>query len=131
MSSYRWRSMGSDLTYYANAWPAYDSPCVACGTGCRPIDRFCSQCGQADPLGPRDETPFLFDDELATSATIIAEDSDEMRPDATIVGASPSPPAVQGSGDDIENGATAISHANIPLRSRKRTAEAVAALERA
>ena len=50
--------MGSDLTYYANAWPGYDNPCVACGAGCRAIDRYCSQCGKADPLGP-ELRPFL------------------------------------------------------------------------
>src|SRR5205823_3618498 len=60
--------MGSDLTYHANAWPGYDNPCVACGAGCRAIDRFCSQCGQPDPLGPREE-PSYDDDELARPQT--------------------------------------------------------------
>jgi serine/threonine protein kinase len=78
--------MGSDLTYHANAWPGYDNPCVACGAACRAIDRFCSQCGHPDPLGPREPLRLPFeDDDLATSDTIVSTDPDEMRPDATML----------------------------------------------
>ena len=38
------RSMDSDLP--AEPWPGWDLACVACGAGCRAIDRFCSQCGR-------------------------------------------------------------------------------------
>ena len=31
-------------------WPGYDLACPACGSGCRPIDRFCSQCAQPLPF---------------------------------------------------------------------------------
>jgi serine/threonine protein kinase len=112
--------MGSDLTYYANAWPGYDNPCVACGAGCRAIDRFCSQCGKEDPLGPRDDPPYLFDDELATSDTVIAGDADELRPDATMVSTAETDP---------DASATAISGPPTARRSR-RAGEAAATLER-
>jgi len=87
--------MGSDLTYYANAWPGYDNPCVACGAGCRAIDRFCSQCGRPDPLGAlEDSSPVV--DELSVSPTIIASDVDELRPDATMLSFEQSQTAISG-----------------------------------
>ena len=107
--------MGSDLTYHANAWPGYDNPCVACGAGCRAIDRFCSQCGQPDPLGPREE-PSYDDDELARSPTVVAMDADELRPDATNL--------------QLEQAATAISGPQTTTRARGRNTEAALALER-
>jgi serine/threonine protein kinase len=111
--------MGSDLTYYANAWPGYDNPCVACGAACRAIDRFCSQCGHPDPLGPREPIRLPFEeDDLATSDTIVSTDPDEMRPDATMLSM---PPA----GGDV-----AGTEMRTPGRTGKRTREAQAALER-
>jgi serine/threonine protein kinase len=106
--------MGSDLTYYANAWPGYDNPCIWCGAGCRVIDRFCSQCGRADPIGlrePGDEP--IENDDLSQSPTIISSDTDQMSPDATIVGAMPPDRAPTN-----------------PGRKRRRNTEAAAALER-
>lgn len=41
--------------------------CVACGNACRPIDRFCSQCGERDPLRlhGEDATPGRHGDRTA------------------------------------------------------------------
>jgi serine/threonine protein kinase len=110
--------MGSDLTYHANPWPGYENPCIACGAGCRAIDRFCSQCGHADPLGPRELIRLPFeDDDLATSDTIVSTDPDEMRRDATMLPKTPA--AEDGIGTEMRT----------PGRG-KRTKETQAALER-
>lgn len=87
--------MDNDLTYVANPWPGWDIPCHACGAGCRAVDRFCSQCGVADPTGrlAAGSNPSLLDLEL-TAPTIVAGDADEMRSDATMLGA---PPPTEGS----------------------------------
>ena len=37
-----------------SSWPGYDLICVDCGAACRPIDKFCSQCGRRDPAGAQD-----------------------------------------------------------------------------
>jgi serine/threonine protein kinase len=111
--------MGSDLTYYANAWPGFDNPCKTCGAGCRAIDRYCSQCGQRDPLGPREEEVASVDDELAKSPTIIAGDTDELRPDATMLSFEQSPTAI-----------SARPKPTIRPGPSRRTAEAQAQLER-
>jgi serine/threonine protein kinase len=75
--------MDNDLTYVANQWPGWDIPCHACGAGCRAVDRFCSQCGIADPTGrfASASDPSLLDPDL-TAPTLIAGDADEMRSDA-------------------------------------------------
>jgi serine/threonine protein kinase len=88
--------MDNDLTFVANPWPGWDIPCHACGVGCRAVDRFCSQCGIADPTGrfANASDPSLADAEL-TAPTLIAGDADEMRSDATMLGASP--PTAEGS----------------------------------
>ncbi|HEX3110892.1 MAG TPA: serine/threonine-protein kinase [Thermoanaerobaculia bacterium] len=85
--------MDNDLTYVANPWPGWDIPCHACGAGCRAVDRFCSQCGVADPTGrfANASDPSALDLEL-TAPTHIAGDADEMRSDATMLGA-PAPTA--------------------------------------
>ena len=85
--------MDNDLTYVANPWPGWDIPCHACGSGCRAVDRFCSQCGIADPTGrfANASDPSMVDLEL-TAPTLIAGDADEMRSDATMLGA-PAPTA--------------------------------------
>ncbi len=46
--------------------PEYDLTCIACGAACRPIDRFCSQCGRPDPTGRED--PLLSQSTLVTNA---------------------------------------------------------------
>src|SRR5437870_4182878 len=115
--------MGSDLTYYANAWPGYDNPCVRCGAGCRAIDRFCSQCGQIDPLGPRKNEPITpEDEELLRAPTMIVGDVDELRPDATVmpIALPQDAPTMLGTGSQ--------STSRAPRR--RRTAEATLALER-
>ncbi len=88
--------MDNDLTYVANPWPGWDIPCHACGAGCRAVDRFCSQCGVADPTGrfANASDPSMLDLEL-TAPTLIAGDADEMRSDATMLGAPQ--PAAEGS----------------------------------
>jgi len=115
--------MGSDLTYYTNAWPGYDNPCKACGAGCRAIDRYCSQCGQRDPLGAREDEVEVeaepIDDELARSPTVIATDVDELRPDATMLSFEQSPTAI-----------SARPKSTIRPGPSRRTAEAQAQLER-
>ncbi|HVR39117.1 MAG TPA: serine/threonine-protein kinase [Thermoanaerobaculia bacterium] len=63
--------MGTDLTFIGGGWTGYDIPCSACGSGCRAIDRFCSQCGQPDPTG-------RFGDDMLTAPTIITHE-DEFR----------------------------------------------------
>jgi|GEM_PF-563925 len=107
--------MGSDLTYFANGWTGYDNPCQGCGAGCRAIDRFCSQCGRPDPLGPREEGTLEID-EFSSSPTIVATDADEMRPDATMVGKS---------GQLLENAAP-----HTTTRTRRRSTESALTLER-
>jgi hypothetical protein len=52
----------------------YDLICVSCGSACRAMDRFCSQCGRADPANR---------DELLHAETIIPSTVDET---ATIIG---------------------------------------------
>jgi serine/threonine protein kinase len=49
------------------SWPGYDIPCVGCGSGCRAVDRFCSQCGRPDPTGREIETG----DSILTSPTVV------------------------------------------------------------
>jgi serine/threonine protein kinase len=112
--------MDNDLTYVANPWPGWDIPCHACGAGCRAIDRFCSQCGAADPTGrfANASDPSLLDLEL-TAPTLIAGDADEMRSDATMLGASP--PSGEGSHPQ------STAH---PSGRTKRHLESVAILER-
>ncbi|HWW62981.1 MAG TPA: protein kinase [Thermoanaerobaculia bacterium] len=61
--------MGTDLTFIGGGWTGYDIPCSACGSGCRAIDRFCSQCGQQDPTG-------RFGDALLTAPTIITTEEE-------------------------------------------------------
>src|ERR1051326_8363693 len=106
--------MDNDLTYVANPWPGWDIPCHACGAGCRAVDRFCSQCGVADPTGrfANGSDPSRAALEL-TAPTLIAGDADEMRSDATMLGAPP--PTAEG------------SH---PSGRTKRHTEAIATLER-
>ncbi|HEX7191598.1 MAG TPA: serine/threonine-protein kinase [Thermoanaerobaculia bacterium] len=109
--------MDNDLTFVANPWPGWDIPCHACGSGCRAVDRFCSQCGIPDPTGrfANASDPSLLDLEL-TAPTLVAGDADEMRSDATMLGASPS--TAEGSHPSGSGG-----------RSRRHI-EAVATLER-
>jgi CheY-like chemotaxis protein len=51
------------------AWPGYDLTCVACGSGVRAIDRFCSQCGRRDPVRS---------DDVLLSQTYVGSDSEEV-----------------------------------------------------
>jgi serine/threonine protein kinase len=46
--------MDNDGERLPGGWPGYDLACVACGSGVRPIDRFCSQCGRPDPAAGDD-----------------------------------------------------------------------------
>jgi serine/threonine protein kinase len=118
--------MDNDLTYVANPWPGWDNPCHACGAGCRAIDRYCSQCGVADPLGrfaaafATTADPSALDLEL-TAPTVVAGDVDEMRSDATMLGALP----VTAAGSHPPR----TAHPSGGGRSRRHL-EAVAALER-
>jgi len=69
----------------------FDLICVSCGNACRAIDRFCSQCGRADPAN-RDQllraetiTPTSLSEIAAETATIIGDEDIE---ENTIVGRS-------------------------------------------
>jgi hypothetical protein len=50
-------------------WPGWDLSCSVCGEACRPIDRFCSQCGHRDPTGR-----FAADEMLSSPTVVGAED---------------------------------------------------------
>src|SRR6476659_9212544 len=115
--------MDNDLTFVANPWPGWDNPCHACGAGCRAIDRFCSQCGAADPLGrfAAASDPSMLDPEL-TAPTVVAGDADEMRSDATMLGALP----VTAAGSHPPS----TAHPSGGAARSRRHLEAVAALER-
>ncbi|HEY2091863.1 MAG TPA: serine/threonine-protein kinase [Thermoanaerobaculia bacterium] len=114
--------MDNDLTFVANPWPGWDIPCHACGSGCRVVDRFCSQCGVTDPTGrfANASDPSLLDLEL-TAPTLVAGDADEMRSDATMLG--PPPQTAEGS-------APSTAHPSGGAGRSRRHLEAVATLER-
>jgi serine/threonine protein kinase len=115
--------MDNDLTFVANPWPGWDIPCHACGSGCRAIDRFCSQCGADDPTGrfAKESEPPMGDLEL-TAPTLIAGDADEMRSDATMLGV---PPLAAGSSYPPET-----AHPSGSGGRSKRHLEGIATLER-
>lgn len=59
----------------------YDLICVSCGSACRAMDRFCSQCGRADPanrdalLRAETITPATAGENAEETATIVGDDS--------------------------------------------------------
>jgi serine/threonine protein kinase len=58
------------------AWPEYAIPCSTCGAGCRPVDRFCSQCGRRDPTGRFG--PATVEDALLTSPTMVGSNGPDI-----------------------------------------------------
>src|SRR5688572_5824745 len=63
--------MGTDLTFVAGS-SAPELPCKSCGSGCRPIDRYCSQCGVFNPTGSLDADN--ASNEMLNAPTIITSD---------------------------------------------------------
>jgi serine/threonine protein kinase len=59
-------------SFAPGSWPGFDVACLSCGSGCRPVDRFCSQCGRRDPSG---REAAISDDDLLTSPTLVAGES--------------------------------------------------------
>jgi len=53
----------------------YSIPCASCGAGCRPIDRFCSQCGRRDPTGRLEAEARANDDALLFSPTLVISEA--------------------------------------------------------
>jgi serine/threonine protein kinase len=118
--------MDNDLTFVANPSPGREIPCNACGAGCRPIDRFCSQCGIADPTARANADA---DDADAMLPTLVAGDVDEMRPDATMFAAPPPPVSPQAETAVSWSGAESRRPSSSISRSRRHT-ESIAALEK-
>ena len=61
--------MDNDLRL-PGGWPGYDLACLQCGSGVRPIDRFCSQCGREDPTRAADD--------MLMSPTIVVDGASEI-----------------------------------------------------
>jgi len=94
-------------------WPGREIPCIGCGAGCRPGDRFCSQCGRPDPTGRADPRPLVApsptpSDDFLTSPTLVVDDEDASSESATFIAQPPS--------DGGEPGAFAVAE---PARKRR------------
>jgi CheY-like chemotaxis protein len=72
--------MDNDATRLPGGWPGYDLACVSCGSGVRPIDRFCSQCGRADPTRSAVEGGAFDEQELISPTIVVPEDEVPVEP---------------------------------------------------
>ncbi len=102
--------------------PGWDIPCLGCGTGCRSIDRFCSQCGRHDPTGA--QALSAASDDLLTAATLIGDDEDSNLESATFL--TPVPPA---DGDPLTVLKAMEAKSTAPSRRRDKTLQTKAQLD--
>src|SRR5258706_1738235 len=98
-------------------------PCRACGAGCRPIDRFCSQCGRPDPTG---RLRSVESDNMLVSPTLVVDDDDGNLESATFFA-----PPPQGVAMELEHpdDATYVKAATAPGRRRDKLLQTKAQLD--
>src|SRR5258708_4429842 len=117
MSSCRRRSMDSPA---ATGWGI---PCRACGAGCRPIDRYCSQCGRPDPTG---RLRAVESDEMLISPTLVVDDDDGNLESATFFAPPPQGAAMESEHADEP---TYVKAPTAPVRRRDKLLQTKAQLD--